>query len=360
MADIDTRLTRRSLLLSLPAVAVARRVLTAQGSSGPLKVRAINHMTISVSDPKRSIDFYQGLFGMPVHAHQGATTLLRVGAGPQFIAISGAAANATPSINHYCVTVEDFNVDRVLKVLADHGVQKADATGGGLTGGPMKVRVRMRGPESGGAPGGTPEIYVGDPDGIVVQLQDPRYCGGGGVLGDVCSPEPAPKKGLIALKDYSHFTIFSTDGQRSNKFYKDVFGTPIRSYQGPTAPTMAIGPGVQFIMFTGGGAPARAGAPPAPPRPASINHVCLNLENFNPDQVIKALESYGIKPRESQTGPVPPMRHYISMRMENRGGAKEGTPELYFTDPDGILLQLQDVKYCGGGGFLGDSCPPVS
>ena len=29
------------------------------------------------------------------------------------------------------------------------------------------------------------------------------------------------------------------------------------------------------------------------------------------------------------------MRHYISMRMENRGGAKEGTPELYFTDPDG-------------------------
>ena len=73
---------------------------------------------------------------------------------------------------------------------------------------------------------------------------------------------------------------------------------------------------------------------------------------LQPDQVIKALESYGIKPRESQTGPVRPMRHYISMRMENRGGAKEGTPELYFTDPDGILLQLQDVRYCGGGGFL--------
>ena len=97
-----------------------------------------------------------------------------------------------------------------------------------------------------------------------------------------------------------------------------------------------------------------------PPRPASINHVCLNMENFRPDEVIKALESYGIKPRESQTGPVPPMRHYISMRMENRGGAKEGTPELYFTDPDGILVQLQDVKYCGGGGYLGDSCPPVA
>jgi hypothetical protein len=122
---------------------------------------------------------------------------------------------------------------------------------------------------------------------------------------------------------------------------------------------MAVGPTVQFVMFTGGGGGGRAGAPPSPPRPASINHVSFNMDNFKPDDVIKALESYGIKPRESQGGPVPPLRHYISMRMENRGGAKEGTPELYFTDPDGILIQIQDTSYCGGGGFLGNVCPPV-
>ena len=44
------------------------------------------------------------------------------------------------------------------------------------------------------------------------------------------------------------------------------------------------------------------------------------------------------------------------MRMENRGGAKEGTPEFYFTDPDGLVIQLQDVTYCGGGGVLGNVC----
>ena len=346
----DTRMTRRSLLLSLPAIAMARTVLTAQGGAATLKIRAFNHMTISVSDPKRSLDFYQGLVGLPIQAHQGATTVLRVGDGPQFIALSAASANPV-GISHYCVTIEDFNVDRVLRVLADHGVTRADA------GGPMKVRVRMRGPESGGAPGGTPEVYVGDPDGIVVQLQDPSYCGGGGVLGNACSPEPLAKKGLIALKEYNHFTVFSTDTKRSNQFYKDVFGAGIRSYQGPASPTNAVGAGTAFLMYAGGGTPP---APGAVPRPASINHVCFNLENFNPDQVIKTLEGYGIKPRESQTGPVGPMRHYISMRMENRGGFKDGTPELYFTDPDGILVQLQDVKYCGGGGFLGDSCPPVA
>ena len=65
-----------------------------------------------------------------------------------------------------------------------------------MSGGPLKARVRMRGPESGGAPGGTPELYFGDPDGIVVQLQDTTYCGGSGILGSTCgAPEPSPKKG---------------------------------------------------------------------------------------------------------------------------------------------------------------------
>ena len=33
------------------------------------------------------------------------------------------------------------------------------------------------------------------------------------------------------------------------------------------------------------------------------------------------------------------------------------TKELYFTDPDGIRVQLQDVKYKGGTGVLGDKDP---
>jgi hypothetical protein len=82
----------------------------------------------------------------------------------------------------------------------------------------------------------------------------------------------------------------------------------------------------------------------------------MSMDNFNPDSVIKALQSYGIKPRGNAQGAPPPMVHYISIRMENRGGAKEGTPELYFTDSDGLLMQLQDSKYCGGSGVLGNVC----
>jgi catechol 2,3-dioxygenase-like lactoylglutathione lyase family enzyme len=351
-------LTRRRLLQSIPAIVMtplATRAF-AQGAA-PIRVRGINHVTLAVSDVKRSVDFYQGLFGMPVVNRQGMTTGLRIGEGPQHLGVSSAGTNA-PGINHICLGVDDFNVDRITVILAQRGITRTDqagnAGGGGLGGGPMKMRVRVRGPETGGARGGTPELYFSDPDGVVMQLQDPRYCGGSGAVGNVCAPpEPSPKKGLLALHGWSHCTIFGSDGARANAFYQDLFGLRVQAYQGPTAPVLGVG-GVQFLMFAGGGR-GRANAPASAPA-GSINHLCMNMDAFNPDAVIKALESYGIKPRGTAQGSAGPLVHYISMRMENRGGAKEGTPELYFTDPDGLLIQLQDTKYCGGAGILGDVC----
>ena len=360
--------TRRQLLLSLPALAATRPFVAQafrpadaglkpratfrtapQAGAPPIRVRTLSHFGLAVSDTRRSVDFYQGLFGMPIQARTGDNTILRVGPGPQFISI-GPAGGAPPSINHFCLGVEGFNVDRILAALTAHGVTKGDAVA------PMKAAVTIT--------DGRADLLFGDPDGIRCQIQDASYCGGTGPLGNRCpTVEPSAKKGVIALRDLSHLTISSTDSQRSNKFYQDLFGFSIRSYQGPTAPTLAVGPTVQFLMFTGGPSTgsgragvARGGAPAAAPRPASINHGCLSLDGFKPDDIIKSLESYGIKPREGATGPASALRHYISMRMENRGGAPEGTPELYFTDPDGLLMQLQDASYCGGGGFLGNAC----
>ncbi len=44
------------------------------------------------------------------------------------------------------------------------------------------------------------------------------------------------------------------------------------------------------------------------------------------------------------------------MWLPDRGGFEAGTPEAYFSDPDGVSIQLQDPDYCGGGGYLGDDC----
>jgi catechol 2,3-dioxygenase-like lactoylglutathione lyase family enzyme len=311
-----------------------------------MRAKGINHVTLSVSDVKRSVDFYQGLFGMPVISRQGTTTNLQIGSGPQFLELTSAGSNA-PSISQLGLGVENFNIDRVVTILEQHGVTKSDAAG------PMRMRVVRRGPEAGGSKEGTPELFFGDPGGLMVQVQDSRYCGGSGALGEIPARQSSPKPGLLALRDWSHTTNFVPDGAGAIKFYQELFGLRIQAYQGPGAPVMGVGDGVHFLMFAGGGG---RGAANAAPRPASINHLCMSMDNFNTDKVIKSLESYGIKPRGTPQGGAGPLVHYISMRMENRGGAKEGTPELYFTDPDGLLIQLQDVKYCGGGGVLGDVC----
>ena len=91
-------------------------------------------------------------------------------------------------------------------------------------------------------------------------------------------------------------------------------------------------------------------------RVATLSEIAADTGLARPTvrRILKTLEGFGIKPRGSN--PTGPLVSYVSMRMENRGGAPEGTPELYFTDPDGLLMQLQDVRYCGGAGVLGEVC----
>lgn len=327
-----SQITRRHILRSLPTVVTASGVM-AQQNKPVIRVRALNHMTLFVSDPKRSMEFYQGLFGMPIQARQGNSGgLLQIGPGPQYLALAAAGSNRKPGIDHFCITVEGFNADGALKILAEHGVTRSESPG------PMKTWTRMRGE--------TLEFYAGDPDGIVVQLQDPSYCGGTGVLGNMCfaRPEPPPRKGLIAVRDLSHFTLGVSDANRSRSFYREVFGMRIQAYQG-ASPVLGVGPGPQFLALGGGGA-----ATPG------IAHACMTMEGFNPDKVLKTLADFGIKPRGEARGPAGPLVSYVNTRMEDRGGAKGGTPELYFTDPDGIVMQLQDVSYCGGAGSLGEVC----
>src|SRR5215217_6473950 len=112
---------RRSFLVALPALAMVPRAF-AQPAAAPIRVNGLSQLTLTVSDLKRSLDFYQGLFGMPIQARQGSTVLLRIGAGPRFLALKQAAAGERPSISALGFGVRDFSIDFALKQLAAHGV----------------------------------------------------------------------------------------------------------------------------------------------------------------------------------------------------------------------------------------------
>ena len=378
---------RRSFLITLPALAYAPRLI-AQTGVVPFRATGLSQLTLTVSDVAKSLDFYQGLFGMPVQARQGSTVLLRIGAGPKFLELRPAAAGERPSISALGFAVEKFDVDRAVKALNEHGLMAAAA--GVDKPVPMQYVVRTRKADLGGSADGTRELFVADPSGVVFQMHDVSYCGGSGAQGNTCrTVEPSKRKGVMAVTEMSHFTVNAND-PKTVPFYQELFGFQPQAYQAAT-PAWGVGDGVHFLMFTGNaGGPTRGGGPGGPPRAggvpagappgipaggppagapggpgrggpgparAGIDHACMAMPDFDPAKVTQMLVDYGLTKQDGQGRT--PLVTYISLRMPNRGGAEGGTPELYFTDPDGLAIQLQDVKYCGGGGFLGELCPPL-
>jgi catechol 2,3-dioxygenase-like lactoylglutathione lyase family enzyme len=142
------RITRRELAVSLSALLV--RSPEARAKEPRIAVATLNHVTLNVSDVDRAVAFYQNLFGIPVVSRQ--ENGVNLGTGSSFLGLY--RIEGPPAIHHFCLGVEGFDADGVLKTLQAHGI-----TGS----------IRMR--------GDVKELYFRDRDGIQVQLQDVGYRG---------------------------------------------------------------------------------------------------------------------------------------------------------------------------------------
>lgn len=336
-ADRLPGLSRRSFIGALPACAIASSAMAQDRSSIVLdKLRCFE---IKVANVAASVAFYQDLFGMPVQARDAERTCLRIGDGPQFMAIRALQGDETPGIAHLGYSVAAFDVERLIAALVGRGFERIEAPPVSDPGiqHAMQTWVRLRGT--------TPELYFADARGLIVQLADRSYCGGTGPAGAVCEPQASAPPGLMRLDDLNHFTVFVNDGAAANRFYQETFDLRVQAYQGPQAPVTGIGDGFQFVMYAG---------PPGNDLPANIHHACFSMHGFDVGRILATLTDYGLSARGD--APAGPLAHYVTLRMPDRGGAEGGTPEVYFTDPDGILMQLQDPSYCGGGGYLGSEC----
>jgi catechol 2,3-dioxygenase-like lactoylglutathione lyase family enzyme len=322
-------MTRRRALLALSATMVSPGLM-AQQARPAIQTRRLNNVMIAVSNLERSTAFYEKLFGPSVR--QGDTVVFRVGDGPHFFALRAVRSGEKPDFLSYGMTVVDFDAERVTRTLGDLGVGGAQIT----------------------RRGDTPELFVPDPNGIKVQLQDTTYGYGSGARGDTLPPAPkAVAKSIFQAKSINHVTLTIANGAREKEFYQTVFGLPIRAMQGDGV-TLAIGEGTDGIVFN-----PKANSPNAV---SGINHVCFTIENFDPERVMAILVDNGFVPIETGIPAlVKPLTCRVRWRQRaNNGGGPTsplGTPELYFTDPDNIRVQFQDVSYCGGSGRLGQICP---
>lgn len=306
----------------------------------PIPVAAINHASVRASDPVRTQKWFQELFGLPIVARQGETAILRIDDGPQYMQVLAEAGTHT-GWTHFGFSVDNFNLEQFAEMLRDVGLTQSDFPHAN------QFTIRSRGSEGGGAPEGTAELFLGDPDGNIVQVQDTQYCGGSGQLGEVSydKPEPAPTEGLLTIREINHCTLGVSNGERSVEFYQKIFDLPIDTYQGPT-PIMRVGKGnASLVLFD---ISDMEGVDPC------IDHACFAVDDFDVDRVEKVLGEYGLEVLGEAFRGTGPLQTYYTARMPDRGGDPEGTKELYLTDPDGTVVQLADIRYAGGCGCLGE------
>ena len=142
------RLTRRQLISRLSgfvALAGGAGALAAEGLQSPSTFQAIglNHIALTVTDIRRSREFYVRHLGLAVERESGGSCFLTFGG--DFLALF-RGENA--GLDHYCYSIKDFSLDRAADRLRKQGIEP-----------------RIQGER----------IYFDDPDGLEVQLASEHH-----------------------------------------------------------------------------------------------------------------------------------------------------------------------------------------
>ena len=119
-------ITRRELIQGLSALVAASSTSSpvAAQTSG-LKATGIDHTSVLVTDLQRSSEFYQRVFGLRPVSEDKPNRILRLGAsgtGPGATLVSLRQQDPPGLIDHFALSVENFNRDAVTAVLKQHGL----------------------------------------------------------------------------------------------------------------------------------------------------------------------------------------------------------------------------------------------
>jgi catechol 2,3-dioxygenase-like lactoylglutathione lyase family enzyme len=137
------RLSRRELIGGLTLLMAAGQAPAEQAPQSPgLVGNGIDHVSVLVSDLERSAKFYQSLFGLAVLSEDKPHGILRL--GRKRVSVSIRKETPYGTVDHFGVSVENFNKEAVTQVLTQRGLTPQENWQYGF--------------------------HVKDPDGVVVQM----------------------------------------------------------------------------------------------------------------------------------------------------------------------------------------------
>jgi len=127
------------------------------------KTPSINHIALYVYDLEKSAGFYEKIIGLPVIPepfHDGKHVWFKIGSHSQLHLIKGAAAvNQHDKNSHICFSVP--SVDTFVMLLQKNKINYEDWPG-------VRSSITLR-------PDGVKQIYLTDPDGFWIEINDDKY-----------------------------------------------------------------------------------------------------------------------------------------------------------------------------------------
>jgi len=122
-------------------------------------------------------------------------------------------------------------------------------------------------------------------------------------LASVAAAAPAASAAVSTFKGVglNHIAVRVVDIPRSRAFYQGLLGLPLMS---ESSNSCFLGLGGQFLTLFKNQNPG-------------LDHYCMEIETFTPDEVMDQLKRKGLQPRRPS-----------------------GTDRIYFRDPDGLEVQL--------------------
>ena len=141
------KVSRRDFVLALTALTAFSAPLSAIQPKSAFKASNLNHVTLGVSDVKKSCAFYQQLFGLSVlHGDEDGCNLA---VGDHFVSL--ARSEHSGYIDHFCLGAEGFSLEKAKQMLTEQSLN------------PFIERET--------------QVYFHDPDGIKVQISATDYKG---------------------------------------------------------------------------------------------------------------------------------------------------------------------------------------
>ena len=104
----------------LAIVASVSRTSSAGPQTIAIKGARIDHVSIQVSDLKRSVDFYQKVFGFSVVSEDKPNEIVRLGTTKALVSLHHK--NPTAVVDHFAIGLDSFNKDAVTRELKQHGI----------------------------------------------------------------------------------------------------------------------------------------------------------------------------------------------------------------------------------------------